>query len=247
MTNKIRKHILDSAYYAKHGHMPSALSIVEIICAFDTIRNPEDILVLSKGHGCLAYYAYLVEKGTIDKDELKTFGKKGSRLGGHPDKNKVKEVHLSTGSLGQGLPMAVGSALARKIMNKPGNFYCIIGDGECNEGSIWESIQIAVSRKINNLVCIVDLNQSQIRSLQLNNLYNKFTSFGCNVIEVDGHDLKQLSLAMDSRTKEAPLIIIANTVKGKGLNKLENDMFAWHHRAPDDEEYNEFKKELNEK
>ncbi len=247
MTNKIRKHILDSAYYAKHGHMPSALSIVEIICAFDNIKNPNDVLVLSKGHGCLAYYAYLVEKGTVTLDELKNFGKKDNRLGGHPDKNKVKEVFVSTGSLGQGLPMVVGAALARKITNKKGRFYCILGDGECNEGSIWESIQIAVSRKIDNLTCIVDLNNSQIRSLQLNNLYDKFKSFGCGVIEVDGHDLEQLDQAMKWESKEKPLIIIANTIKGKGLSKLENDMFAWHHRAPDDKEYNEFIKELNEK
>ena len=247
MTNQLRKHILDAAYYSKHGHMPSALSIVEIIYAFDSIQNPEDILVLSKGHGCLAYYAYLVEKGVIDAKELKTFGEKGSRLGGHPDRNKIKEIFISTGSLGQGLPMVVGAALARKITNKKGKFYCILGDGECNEGSIWESIQIAVNRKIDNLVCIVDLNQSQIRSLQLDNLLSKFHSFGCATVETDGHNLEQLTSAMKLESKEKPLVVIANTIKGKGLSQLENDMFAWHHRAPNDDEYVKFIKELNEK
>ena len=247
MNNRIRKYILDSAYYAKHGHMPSALSIVEIICAFDKVKKSNDVLVLSKGHGCLAYYAYLVEKGKIKYEELKYFGLKNSRLGGHPDKNKVKEVYVSTGSLGQGLPMVVGAALARKILNKSGKFYCILGDGECNEGSIWESIQIAVSRKIDNLVCVVDLNNSQIRSLQLDNLYDKFKSFGCDVLEIDGHNMLDLNNALNHISKDKPLVIIANTIKGKGIKQLEENMFAWHHRAPDDKEYKEFIKEINEK
>jgi len=154
MNKKIRKHIVDAAYHAKHGHMPSALSIVDILTSLDYVIKPEDVIILSKGHGCLAYYGYLVEKNLITIDEMRSFGKVGSRLGGHPDKNKVPGVLTSTGSLGQGLPTAVGIALARKILNRSGKIYCIVGDGECNEGSIWESIMIAVNNNLTNLVII---------------------------------------------------------------------------------------------
>jgi transketolase len=247
MDKEIRKLIVDAAFHAKHGHIPSALSIVDILIAYDNIKTSDDNFILSKGHGCLAYYAYLVQKGKLTKEEIRNFGKKGSRLGGHPDKNKIDDVYASTGSLGHGLPIAVGAALAKKIMNKKGRFYCILGDGECNEGSIWEAIQVAVSRKIDNLTCIVDLNKSQLRSLQLDNLYNKFKSFGCGVIEVDGHNPEELNRAIKWESKEKPLIIIANTIKGKGISDIENDMFAWHHRAPSEEEYKKFIKEIDEK
>ena len=130
MEKEIRKLIVDAAFHAKHGHIPSALSIVDIICALHETMTSNDIFILSKGHGCLAYYAYLVIIGELTIDELRKFGKSGSKLGGHPDKNKINKVYTSTGSLGQGLPTAIGAAIARKILNKPGKFYCIIGDGE---------------------------------------------------------------------------------------------------------------------
>ena len=244
METTIRKMILESAYYAKHGHMPSALCIVEIMCAYDKIRTSNDEFILSKGHGCLAYYAYLVEKGLLQFEELKSFGKKGSRLGGHPDKNKVPEVYASTGSLGQGFPMAVGAALARKINGKSGKIFCLVGDGECNEGTIWESLQMAVKLDLDNIICIVDVNNSQVRSLPTSNIANKFKAFGWNTEELDGHDINSLVKAMSSQEFKGPKAIIANTIKGKGFSKLEEDMFAWHHRAPTDEEYLEFLEEL---
>jgi transketolase len=244
MQTRIRRMILESAYHAKHGHMPSALSIVEIMCAYDKIRSNSDEFILSKGHGCLAYYAYLVEKGLLSFDELKSFGKKGSRLGGHPDKNKVPEVYASTGSLGQGLPMALGVALARKITGKPGKIFCLVGDGECNEGTIWESLQIAVNLNLDNIVCIVDANNSQIRSLPTLNIANKFKAFGWNTTEIDGHDVDLLTISMSRQFTAGPMAIIANTIKGKGFRKLEEDMFAWHHRAPTDKDYLEFLQEL---
>lgn len=247
MEKEIRKLIVEAAYHAKHGHMPSALSITDIICALHNIMTPEDIFILSKGHGCLAYYAYLVLIGELTADELYNFGKAGSKLGGHPDKNKIDKVYTSTGSLGHGLPTAVGAAIARKITNKPGKFYCIVGDGECNEGSIWESVMLAVTHKLDNLICIVDYNQSQIRSLPLNNLKNKFQSFGCNSIEVNGHNITEISKSLSNTETNKPLFIIANTIKGKGISQLESDMFSWHHKAPTTEQYINFIQEIYEK
>jgi len=247
MEKELRKLIVGAAYNAKHGHIPSALSIVEIISAFDRVKEEKDEFILSKGHGCLAYYAYLVKKGFITIEELNAFGNSGSKLGGHPDRNKIKGVYASTGSLGQGFPTAVGAALARKINKQPGRFFCLLGDGECNEGSIWEALMIAVNLQLDNLVCIVDSNQSQIRSLPLQVLDNKFSSFGGFVLSVDGHSVDAIVEAMQKVSKDQPLIIIAHTKKGKGLSELENNMFAWHHRAPNKLEYEQFIKELDEK
>jgi transketolase len=243
----LRKLIIEAAYHAGHGHIPSALSIVEILVAIDRIKTEDDIFVLSKGHGCLAYYAYLVQKNIITRDELRNFGKKGSKLGGHPDRNKIKEVYASTGSLGHGFPISVGSALARKIQNIPGRVICLIGDGESNEGTIWESCMVASKNKLNNLVCIVDNNNSQIRSLPAENLSKKFRSFGWEVWDIDGHDIKMVSRAItDWNSDGKPTAVIANTIKGKGISDIENDMFAWHHRAPNDGEYKKFIKEIDE-
>ena len=246
MKKQIRKLIVDGAFHAKHGHMPSALSIVDIICALDQVMVSEDNFILSKGHGCLAYYSYLVTKGEITLEELRNFGKFGSKLGGHPDKNKIKKVYTSTGSLGQGLPTVVGAALARKISNSKGIFYCIIGDGESNEGSIWEAIMLAVAHNLDNVVCIVDYNKSQVRSMPLDNLKSRFESFGCNCIEVDGHSIEELVNALQTTKPNMPTVIVANTIKGKGILEIESNMFTWHHKAPTSEEYTNFIKEIDE-
>ena len=246
-TNKIRNYIIQAAHYSGHGHIPSALSIVEIITAVHNIKRKEDIFVLSKGHGCLAYYAYLVNKGEITIEEIRNFGKKGSKLGGHPDRNKIKNVYASTGSLGHGFPISVGTALAKKIKGDKGKVICLIGDGEANEGSIWESFMIASKNKLNNLVCIIDNNNSQIRSLPSESLGDKLTTFGWGVWDVDGHDVDMISRAvLDYDEEQKPIAVIANTIKGKGIFDIENDMFAWHHRAPNEEEYKKFIKELDE-
>lgn len=248
----LRKLILEAAYRAGHGHIPSALSMVEILVAIDRNKTEDDIFVLSKGHGCLAYYAYLVQKNIITKDELINFGKKGSKLGGHPDRNKIKEVYASAGSLGHGFPISVGSALARKIQNIPGRVICLIGDGESNEGTIWESCMVASKNELNNLVCIVDNNNSQIRSLPAKNLGKKFMSFGWEVWDVDGHDIEMISKAINikyydyKKIDKRPIVVIANTIKGKGIKEIENDMFAWHHRSPNDTEYKKFIEEIDE-
>lgn len=245
LNNKLRKLVLYVAYTAKHGHIPSALSIIESIIAIHEIKQNDDIFILSKGHGSLAYYAYLCHIGEITEYELFNFGKKGNSLGGHPDRNKIKSVYASTGSLGHGLPIAVGSALANKLNKKFNKVFCLIGDGESNEGSIWESLSIARNLNLDNLICIVDNNNSQIRSLPAINLYDKFKSFGWYVIEVDGHDIDSLKQSLKIESK-LPLAIIANTKKGKGVSELENNMFGWHHRAPTEIELDKFIKELNE-
>tara|TARA_R110000744_G_scaffold39158_4_gene89212 strand:+ start:3714 stop:4463 length:750 start_codon:yes stop_codon:yes gene_type:complete len=246
VAQQMRELIVKAAYYAKHGHMPSALSIVEVLAVYNKIKTDKDIFVLSKGHGSLALYSLLVIQGEITESELFNFGNNGSKLGGHPDRNKLNSIYASTGSLGHGFPIAVGSALARKIMNSPGKVFCLIGDGECNEGTIWESLQIAANNNLQNLICIVDVNNSQTRSLPMNNLFHKFSSFGWNVVEVDGHNIEDVNRAM-STDSDKPLAIIANTVKGKGIADIEKDMFAWHHRAPSDNEYKKFIEEIHEK
>ena len=246
-TKEIRKIIIDSAHHAGHGHIPSGLSIVEILVAIDKIKTEDDIFVLSKGHGCLGYYAYLVQKGELTIDDVKNFGKKGSNLGGHPDRNKIRDVYASTGSLGHGFPISVGSALAKKIKGENGRVFCLIGDGEANEGTIWESCMIAATNNLSNLICIVDNNKSQERSLPSVQLYDKFDSFGWSTIEVDGHNQEQLIKAFEyAKTYISPTMIVANTVKGKGISEIENDMFAWHHRAPTEEEYKRFCEEIYE-
>jgi transketolase len=245
LTNKLRKLIIEAAFFAKHGHIPSALSIVESVIAIHEIKKDGDIFILSKGHGCLAYYAYLCHIGEITKEELFNFGKKNSKLGGHPDRNKIKSVYASTGSLGHGLPIAVGAALANSLNKKFNKVYCLIGDGESNEGSIWESLSVAKNLNLKNLVCIVDNNNSQIRSLPAINLTEKFKAFGWNTFEIDGHDIELIKNTLNTNS-EVPIAIIANTIKGKGIKDIEKNIFGWHHRAPSEIELNNFLKELNE-
>ena len=244
---EMREMIIKAAHSAKHGHIPSALSLVEIMQAYSNIEKEDDVMVFSKGHGCLALYSLLAIQGHVPMTELFNFGRRGSRLGGHPDRNKLDKIYASTGALGHGFPIAVGAAMARKILKKDGRVFCIIGDGEANEGTIWESCMVASKNKLNNLVCIVDNNDSQIRSLPVEDLDKKFQSFGWEVWDIDGHDIEMISRAMtDSNPDKKPIAVIANTIKGKGIKEIENDMFAWHHRAPTDEELERFCEEIYE-
>tara|TARA_R110002074_G_scaffold355024_1_gene526932 strand:- start:2589 stop:3338 length:750 start_codon:yes stop_codon:yes gene_type:complete len=245
ISKEMRRLILSAAYHANHGHIPSALSMVEIFVTLDKIKTDDDIILLSKGHGCLSLYSMLVIQGHIDEKELLTFGKKGSKLGGHPDRNKLDKIYASTGSLGHGLPIAIGASMAKKIKNQSGRVFCIIGDGEMNEGSIWESLLIASKNKLDNLICIVDNNSSQIRSLPSDGLFEKFKSFGWYTKEEDGHDIDSIMRAIQVKLEnDKPMVVIANTLKGKGIKEIENDMFAWHHRSPTDDEFKRFIKEI---
>jgi transketolase len=249
---KLKRAIVEAAVYAGEGHIPSAFSILDILWViYDKIlridpkdyRHPErDRFVLSKGHASLGLYAVLAEKGFFRLEELKNFGEYDSMLGGHPDMNKVPGAEASTGSLGHGFPMATGIALGLRIRKSDARVYTIIGDGECNEGTIWESALIAAHHKLSNLTCIVDHNHSTDRALGIESLTDKFSAFGWKCIEIDGHDTDEIEAAL-REPSDKPKAVIANTVKGNGIKMMENNP-AWHHKAPTEEELESLLKEL---
>jgi len=241
----LRVHIIRAATLAGEGHIASAFSILDILWVLygqvlrhDPARPDDesrDRFVLSKGHASLGLYAILGAHGYFPLDELTSFASNASRLGGHPDSLKVPGVEASTGSLGHGMPMAVGRALALKAKKSDSHVYCLIGDGECNEGTIWESALLAAHHQLSRLTCIVDFNHSGDRALGLGDLEAKFRSFGWNVLVVDGHDHIQLKSALLIPSDKNPTVLIANTIKGKGCKEMEGNP-AWHHKAPTKEE-----------
>jgi transketolase len=250
---KLKRQILMAAHTAGEGHIPSAFSILDILWVlYDQIMDisvacPGDItkdrFVLSKGHASLALYAILAEKGFFSAEKLMNFGTYSSDLGGHPDCNKVPGVVASTGSLGHGFPIAVGIALGSKIRGFTNRTFCLVGDGECNEGTIWESALLAAHHNLSNLCCIIDFNHSTDRALGLGNLASKFQSFDWETIIIEGHDHEAIFKALNTQFKNKPVAIIANTIKGAGIKKMENEP-AWHHRVPNKEEVNSFLEEL---
>jgi len=251
---EIRRNILEASNLSGHGHIPTSFSIVEMLCAvFDTMRhdptNPEwaerDIFILSKGHAALGYYATLAQYGYLPVKELATFGAFESRLGCHADRLKVPGVEVSTGSLGHGIAVAVGMALAFKISNECRRVFTIVGDGESNEGTVWESVMVAVNLKLDNLTILFDANDSQTRSLQILNPGDRFRAFGCETIEVDGHDMEALMNAL-SVPGSGVKAVIAQTVKGHGCRTLSNNVFEWHRKSPKSDELPTLIKELEE-
>ncbi|MAV05588.1 MAG: transketolase [Candidatus Pelagibacter sp.] len=260
-SKNVRSKILDMAYEAgsNSSHFGGALSIVEIISTLFSYqmkidkKNPEwnerDRFILSKGHACLAYYAALSEVGYIPEKELKTFEKNGSNLTGHPVKNIKYGIEFSTGSLGIGLSIGIGLALAAKRKKKLNKTYVIVGDGECNEGSIWEGALAAPNFKLDNLFVIVDKNNLQQTGstneiMNTENLKDKWLSFGWNVQELDGHDINEILNCFAKEKKQGiPNLIIANTIKGKGFSFSENDN-NWHHAVMTKTLYEKAKKEL---
>lgn len=243
----LTKHIVTTAYKNKDGHIPSALSILDFLDVLYKRMKPEDEFILSKGHGSLALYAIMLSRGEITEEEFYSFGQFDSRLGGHPSSQKLPFVKVSTGSLGHGLPFAVGVAMAKKIKKEPGLVYCLIGDGEANEGSIWESVMIAQTQRLSNLVCIMDFNKSGERAVELAYPYRKFQAFGWLGDDVDGHnrfEMIERLLFVESgvdfpELNHLPHFIQLNTIKGKGIPVMEDNP-AWHHRYPKtEEEYQE--------
>lgn len=237
---EIRRNILKASRASGHGHIPTSFSVIEMMCAvYDTMRhdpkNPQwqerDIFILSKGHAALGLYAVLANYGYFPVDELRTFGAFQSRLGCHPDRLKVPGAELSTGSLGHGIGVAVGMALAFRLLNSPRRVYTIIGDGESNEGSVWESVMIAANLKLNNLTILLDFNRSQVRSLQIPNPADRFQAFCCDTVEVDGHDLEALKAAL-RKPADTVKAVVARTTKGCGCPTLTNNVFEWHRRSP---------------
>ncbi len=246
----IRRDVIQMIYDAKSGHPGGSLSIVDILTVlyhsemdltYDENGFRKDRLVLSKGHAAPALYATLVSANIIDRNELKYFRKVSGMLEGHPS-IKIPGVDVSSGSLGQGLSIANGFALSKKLDGSEGYVYVIMGDGELEEGQIWEAMMTANKYKLNNLIMFVDYNRLQIdgsiESVKaLENLYEKISSFGINVIECDGHSIVELKLAI-SEAKESNIAtcIIARTIKGKGVSFMENKA-SWHGKSPNEEEY----------
>lgn len=240
----LRKNILKMAYEAgsSSSHLGGALSIVEIMSVLFChqmkldFKNPtwdeRDRFILSKGHACLAYYAALCEIGYIKKDELQTFEKDDSNLLGHPVMNKNLGIDFSTGSLGMGLSIGLGLSLAAKKKRKNFNVYVIIGDGENNEGSIWESAISAPNLNLDNLFVIIDKNNFQQTGavkeiMNTDSLGNKWKSFGWDVSEIDGHNISDLENFFNKKSSK-PKLLVANTIKGKGISFSENNN-DWHH------------------
>lgn len=259
--NNIRKSVIEAVYGAASGHPGGSLSAADILTVLyfyqmnidpkDPKNENRDRFVLSKGHASPVLYATLAERGYFSKDELKTVRKLGSRLQGHPDMKGIPGVDMSTGSLGQGLSAANGMALASKLDSKGYRVYALLGDGEIQEGQIWEAAMTASHYKLDNLCVIVDNNNLQIDGSVDNvmNIYpidEKFRSFGFEVFNVDGHNIDELiSVFEKAKTvKGKPTAIVAKTVKGKGVSFMENQV-GWHGKAPKEEEYNEAINELN--
>jgi transketolase len=246
----IRKRILQVAFQAREGHIPSSFSILEILYSF-YLRGPKllqqsDCLVVSKGHAALGLYATLEHFNLIPKDWLDSMCKFNSQLGGHPDMRKIPTLEASTGSLGHGLPFGLGLALGKRIKGEKGTVHVLIGDGELNEGSNWESLLVAKHRKVSNLSLIVDCNESSERALSLGNLREKFESFGWRVTQIDGHsldDLERFFNQVNSEPSSSPNVLLAKTVKGKGINRMENSP-EWHHKIPSQQELEEIILEL---
>ncbi|HPF07617.1 MAG TPA: transketolase [Spirochaetota bacterium] len=245
----IRHDIIDTTVWSGGAHIGGALSMVEIMTILyfkylnikpeDPHWEDRDRVVLSKGHGGVGYAPVLAARGYFPKDELKEFNHFMSNFGMHLDSLKVKGVDVSTGSLGHGLPMAVGLSLGARLQNKSWKTYCILGDGECNEGSVWEAAMSAAHFKVTNLITFVDRNRMMIDGrtedvMAIEPFADKWKAFGFIVKEIDGHDFKDLSEAIDyahSETK-APVLILCNTKKGRGVDFME-DQVKWHYGSID--------------
>ena len=260
ITNVIRKDIVSMICKSKSGHPGGSLSAVEILTAlyFDQMNidptNPKmedrDRFVLSKGHAAPALYATLAERGYFPKEELNNLRKLGSMLQGHPDMKKIPGVEMSTGSLGQGFSVACGMAMAAKLDNAPWNVYALLGDGEVQEGIIWEAAMSAAHYKLDNMIAFLDYNGLQIDGavesvMNINPIEDKFKTFGWNVITIDGHDFDQIFAALDMAkdSVDKPTMIIAKTIKGKGVSFMENQA-SWHGSAPSEEQLEQALSEL---
>jgi transketolase len=247
---EMRIKILEASHVSKEGHIPSALSVLDLLyCIYLEFPATEDLelgkdydFILSKGHASLALYAVLEEAGIIDNSWVRTFAKFDSDFGGHPDMRKVSGVSASTGSLGHGLPISIGKILANRILGKQKRVFCLIGDGEMNEGSIWESLLLASHHQLSELILLIDINHSTDRALNLGDVEAKMKAFGFQTVTVDGHDHEQILSALRSDSR-MPTAIIAKTIKGYGIEKMESNP-AWHHLSPSGEELIEMIREL---
>lgn len=261
IANKIRKNALTAVYSAKSGHPGGSLSIADVLALlyFEIMnidpknpKNPDrDRLVLSKGHAAPALYSALALRGYFPIEDIPTFRHTGSYLQGHPDMNKVPGVDMSTGSLGQGVSAAGGIALSAKLDNKNYRVYTILGDGELEEGQVWEQAMFAAHYKLDNLTAFIDFNGLQIdgdvtKVMNPTPIDKKFEAFGWNVIVCSAHDFDELERAIENakNTKGKPTAIVMKSVKGKNVSFMENNA-AWHGSVPNEEQYNQAIGELD--
>ena len=258
----IRRHGLEMTHLSRGSHIGAIFSLAEIMATLytgvlnvnpaDPAMPDRDRLILSKGHAGAAVYAALAERGFFPVEELKTHYANGSRLSGHVSHKGVPGVEFSTGSLGHGLPAAAGMALGAKKDHAPWRVYCVLGDGECDEGAVWEAALQARQFALDNLIAVVDFNRMQSldfceNTLALEPFADKWRAFGWRAIEVDGHDVDALRAAFDEAKGNLgggqPTVVIAKTVKGKGVSFMENNIL-WHYRTPQGEEYEAALREL---
>ncbi len=262
ISKKLRSQILKMIHNSQSGHPGGSLSCIDILnvlftkcmkhypeCEQNPNFNKRDRFILSKGHASAALYAILAHCGYIKEEELMTFRKFGSKLQGHPCCHKVKGVEISTGSLGQGLSIGCGMALGLKLDNLDSKVYVYMGDGETEEGSVWEAAMSASHNNLNNIIAFIDRNGLQIdgpteKVKSVGDLNAKFKAFGWNTIEIDGHNIVEIYDAINkAQTSDKPVAIIAHTVKGKGVSFMENNA-GWHGKAPNDEQLKQALEEL---
>lgn len=256
-----RQNVIKMVYEAQSGHIGGSLSACDIMtvlfnkCMKHAVNGKtssdyqsRDRFVLSKGHASPVYYSVLAQVGFIPKSELKTFRKFGARLQGHPSLC-CPGVEVASGSLGQGLSIACGIAMSLKLDENPARVYVLLGDGEMQEGSVWEALMQAAHRHLNNLTAIIDRNRLQIDGntecvMSLDNLPDKLKSFNWNVLEIDGHNIQEIYEAIEeSKLSDKPTVIVANTIKGKGVSFMENNA-SWHGKAPNKEDFEKAMLEL---
>ncbi len=250
-TSRLRIRMLKASAFANGGHLGGAFSVIDLLYflyaheltyeATDAEFSERDRLVLSKGHASLALYACLEEFGFLRKDEIFSFTQENSRLAGHSEHFLIPGVEITTGSLGHGLGVSAGIALAGRMNEAEWKVFCILGDGECNEGSIWESMMFISQHKLSNLITIIDNNKQvsldrTTSILSVEPLKEKINSFGLHPIEIDGHSYTEISNALrEAKSSSLPAVIIANTIKGKGVDFMEAET-KWHYRAPSEDE-----------
>ena len=262
VSKKLRCNVLKMIHNSNSGHPGGSLSCIDILnvlfsksmkhypeCEINPDYVNRDRFILSKGHASAALYSVMAHCGYFSEDELLTFRKFGSKLQGHPCSNKLKGVEISTGSLGQGLSIACGMAMGLKLDKIDSKVFVYMGDGELQEGSVWEAVMNASHRKLDNLIVFVDRNRLQIDGSTenvkaLGDVKSKFEAFGWNAIEIDGHNIEEIYSSVEkAKNADKPFVIVANTVKGKGVSFMENNA-GWHGKAPSDEDLQKALKEL---
>lgn len=258
ISRKVREDILKLIYRTKSPHIGSSFSIVEILVALyfnqmnttpeDPFHPERDRFILSKGHACATLYAVLAERGFLRKEDLDGFAVNNGVLEQHPNRDLATGIEVSTGSLGHGLSIGAGKALAGKVDGRSYHVYALLSDGELNEGSVWEAIMFAGHHKLNKLVAMVDSNKIQALGrtrdiIDLEPIGRKWDVFGWHAQEVDGHDFPSILRAFSSLSSAKPNVIILHTVKGKGVSFMENQLL-WHYRTPNEQEYELALKEL---